>query len=170
MSDVLGFDPGLSKHSWARLDGSGLLYAYTRPEMIPGLSPPGVAVIEWPDAQGYERVYAQLLRRAVALHERLAHWWPGVRIFGVPSNALRYKVAGWHPRNGGHADRAIRCWLLTHGFAAHCKRGGYLNSPDRRDALIAALWGMAVLTGRIEQPERWLLTTDNCQLTTGRSA
>lgn len=155
----IGFDPGLERHTWCGVCPTG---PYATGKVAPvqpnlhALTWPDVVVIERPTAQGYERVYARLLERYELLLASVRLYWSDVPVYAISSNELRYKVCGWVPRRDGHADPAVRSFLIDKaGYGVYCQRGGILNSEDKRDAAVAALWGQAVLQGKIEQPERW---------------
>jgi hypothetical protein len=159
----LGVDLGLKQHSWAEMPGGGVgeWDAVTLSGLVARASlPVNLIAIDWPAPQGWERggtnTYATLAQRATALVVALRCFWPGVPLYGVPAVVWRYDVTGWSARgNCGSADTWVRKWLVTRGYK--CGRGTLLNSVDRRDALILALWGQAVLAGKIEQLQRRLV-------------
>ncbi len=148
----------LAEGCWGALTAEGGALGLLTARMIKAAE---VAVIEWPVSQGKRRLRApgQAVADTAAVAEGVleACRFAGVkRIYCVPSGHLRFQVCRWQPRCGVLANRYIREWLATQGHEL-----ALFNTTDRRDALIACLWGIRAVAGDIVGAERWLDRTSN---------
>ena len=152
----IGIDPGAVHSAWAVLDTGGhCLEAHPLREngmdaealgkrllqfIIVNKAEIACLTVEWPVPYGGARassvMYAATLRHAEGC-ERLAKHYE-LRVVKSSDDRIRSRVCGYSARRDGHADPFVREWLHQKGYRVG---RGYLNSEQKRDAVMAALFG-----------------------------
>jgi hypothetical protein len=167
---IIGVDIGEAKSSYCGIDAALRLVRvndWPNPALLSGARGWAggalLVVIERIDAEEFRHNTGQYHRlKEIEARIRRAVEDQGIRLIVAGKTEIRARVAGYHPRHCGAAKTYLNHWLQGLPMpwsAAHGEllprartpetpaplwrtgRGSKLSSDDRRDALIAALYG-----------------------------